>query len=143
MPPTLLQFTPFSSLTHPSFWHKLTQLKLDVLKLSDDEVTVSATYSVGRQIKDREKGGSVGVDGSLSVEESSFESDAKSGIMTVHASGIVKNYNTIEDFKAADKQALFAKCADEVRNCECSRSAHRPLDVDLGLYSVGAVTFKA
>lgn len=34
---------------------------------------------------------------------------------SVTTSGIVKNYNTIEDFKAADKPKLFNECADKVR----------------------------
>lgn len=33
---------------------------------------------------------------------------------TVPARGLLKNYNTIEDFKAADKIALFNELTDEV-----------------------------
>lgn len=33
----------------------------------------------------------------------------------VPAHGILKNYNTIEEFKAADKTALFNELSDEVR----------------------------
>ena len=33
---------------------------------------------------------------------------------SVTASGSFKNYNTIEEFKAADKTALFNQAADEV-----------------------------
>lgn len=42
----------------------------------------------------------------------------------VHAQGILRNYNTIEDFKNADKTALLDSLGDEVRrlralNAEC------------------------
>lgn len=33
----------------------------------------------------------------------------------VAAHGVLKNYNTIEEFKAADKTALFNELSDEVR----------------------------
>jgi ubiquitin-like modifier-activating enzyme ATG7 len=74
MAPNIVQFAPLPSQTHPSFWHKLTEFKLDVLKLSDTEVEITGTYGVGRLIKDREggPGAYVGVTGSLSVEEESF-----------------------------------------------------------------------
>jgi len=36
--------------------------------------------------------------------------------MTVPATGIFKNYNTIEDFKAADKAALCNDVASKVRS---------------------------
>lgn len=35
--------------------------------------------------------------------------------MSVAARGVFKNYNTIEEFKAADKAALFNEVANEVR----------------------------
>ena len=35
--------------------------------------------------------------------------------LSVSVHGVFKNYNTIEDFKAADKAALFNDLADEVR----------------------------
>ncbi len=68
----LVQFSPLPSLAHPAFWHKLTELKLDVLKLSDASVPVAASYGVGRLIKDREAGASIAVNASLTVEEDSF-----------------------------------------------------------------------
>lgn len=35
-------------------------------------------------------------------------------LQSVPARGILKNYNTIEEFKNADKRALFNKLSDEV-----------------------------
>ncbi|KAJ3984434.1 hypothetical protein F5890DRAFT_1517061 [Lentinula detonsa] len=117
MAQTIVQFTPLPSLTHPSFWHKLTELKLDVLKLSDAEVDITATYRVGRLIEDRESGPGtfVGVGGSLGVEEESFGLGHSSpAIGSAVAKGVVKNYNTIEEFKAADKSKLFNEAADKI-----------------------------
>lgn len=37
----------------------------------------------------------------------------------VPAHGMLKNYNTIEEFKAADKTALFNELSDEVRTASC------------------------
>lgn len=63
----IVQFAPFSSIVQPSFWHELTSLKIDVLRLSDDQVAASATYTVGRSIKDRETGADVPLGCHLSI----------------------------------------------------------------------------
>lgn len=70
----LVQFSPFSSLVHPAFWHKLTDLKVDVLRLSDDPVPVTGAYRTGRSITDRETGQDIALACSLSVSEESFDS---------------------------------------------------------------------
>ncbi|KAF9268423.1 E1-like protein-activating [Marasmius fiardii PR-910] len=117
MAPTIVQFTPLPSLTHPSFWHKLTELKLDVLKLSDAEVDITGTYGVGRLFRDREASGDswVGVGGSLGVDEDSLGKGQSSvPLGSAVARGIVKNFNTIEDFKAVDKSKLFNQVADKI-----------------------------
>ncbi|KAJ4468282.1 hypothetical protein J3R30DRAFT_3688002 [Lentinula aciculospora] len=114
---TIVQFTPLPSLTHPSFWHKLTELKLDVLKLSDAEVDITATYRVGRLIEDRESGPGtfVSVGGSLGVEEESFgQGHSSTTTGSAVAKGVVKNYNTLDDFKAADKSKLFNEAANKI-----------------------------
>lgn len=41
----LLKFIPFSSSIDPSFWHKLSQLKLDVDKLKEVERNIWGSYS--------------------------------------------------------------------------------------------------
>lgn len=40
-----LQYVNFSSLINPSFWHKLTQLKLDVDKLDETERHIWASLN--------------------------------------------------------------------------------------------------
>jgi hypothetical protein len=59
---------------------------------------------------------------------------------TVKATGIFKNFNTVEEFKAADKNALLRQVSDEVRAYLCSSLTftHTHL-VDLGLSHQDAV----
>ena len=40
----LLQFLPFSSVAETTFWHKLTQLKIDVYALKDEPVEIVGHY---------------------------------------------------------------------------------------------------
>ncbi|TFK61764.1 E1-like protein-activating [Pluteus cervinus] len=113
----IVQFAPFTSLVQPSFWHELTRLKIDVLKLSDDAVPIRGSYTTGRSVVDRESGQEIALGCNLSVGSESFEKDHKHDRLgSAHASGTVKNYNTIEDFKAADKTALFNGEADKIWN---------------------------
>ena len=39
-----LQFLPFSSAVETGFWHKLSQMKLDVLHLNEEPVEVWGNY---------------------------------------------------------------------------------------------------
>lgn len=73
----ILQFTPLSSLVQPSLWHKLTDLKIDVLKLSEEAVTLRGSYTMGRTVKDRETGQKIALPCSLSVGGEGFEDDFK------------------------------------------------------------------
>ena len=70
----VVQFAPFSSLVQPSFWHKLTGLKVDVHKLNDDAIPLFASYTPGRSIKDRETGQDIALACNLTVGEEGFES---------------------------------------------------------------------
>lgn len=41
----ILQYLAFNSFVNPSFWHKLTQVKLDIDKLNDDSKTIWGSYT--------------------------------------------------------------------------------------------------
>lgn len=112
----IVQFVPFSSLVQPTLWHKLTDLKIDVLKLSDAALPITASYSIGRSVHDRETGQEIALPCNLSVGSESFEQDHKPPHGSVSATGTLKNYNTIEEFKAADKTALFNQEAQDAWN---------------------------
>ncbi|KAG6877610.1 hypothetical protein C0993_005614 [Termitomyces sp. T159_Od127] len=103
----IVQFAPFSSLVQPSFWHELTNIKIDVLRLSDAAIPVTGSYSVGRSVTDRESGKEIALGCSFSVGSESFDKGVKAVPGSITASGVFKNYNTIEEFKAADKTVLF------------------------------------
>ena len=125
----VVQFAPFASLVQPAFWHELTRLKIDVLRLSQDSRDLAATYSPGRTIRDRETGRDLPLGCNIALGGDAFDeqpacvqsppvdsADHRCSVSTwsVSARGVLKNYNTIEDFKAADKAALFNTLADEV-----------------------------
>ncbi|KAG8813524.1 Autophagy protein 7 [Serendipita sp. 399] len=110
-----LQFTPFTSQVSPQLWHQLSKLKIDVLKLSKDSIPLDATYGAGRTVVDRETGKEIGVGCIFTASGDGFSKDQFSPAPNVAiASGSVMNFNTIEEFKGADKKALFAQVADEI-----------------------------
>ncbi|KAJ6487940.1 hypothetical protein C8R45DRAFT_261874 [Mycena sanguinolenta] len=110
----IVQFTPFSSLVQPAFWHELTSLKIDVLRLSDEALPVSGSYSVGKSIHDRETGNEIVLGCNLSVGPEAFDKSAQPSAGAFLAKGHFKNYNTIEEFKAADKSVLFNQEAEKI-----------------------------
>jgi ubiquitin-like modifier-activating enzyme ATG7 len=67
-----LQFQPLSSQPTPSFWSALNTFKLEHLKLDDTPQPITAWFEEARDISDREKGGSIGVDGSVGVGGRAF-----------------------------------------------------------------------
>ena len=73
----IIQFAPLSSLIQPSLWHKLTDLKIDVLQLSDAAVPISGSYSIGRTVKDRETGQEIALGCNLTVGAESFDESYK------------------------------------------------------------------
>jgi hypothetical protein len=75
---TIVQFAPFSSLVQSSFWHELTNLKIDVLRLSDAPIPITASYAAGRSIKDRETGADVALGCHLVVGGEAFAKDHSS-----------------------------------------------------------------
>ena|ERR1700691_833420 len=73
----IVQFAPFSSLVQPAFWHELTNLKIDVLRLSDEVLPIIGSYSVGRSVKDRETGQEIALGCNLTIGSDSFEKDSQ------------------------------------------------------------------
>ncbi|KAJ2922042.1 hypothetical protein H1R20_g15051, partial [Candolleomyces eurysporus] len=121
----ILQFAPFSSIVSPAFWHKLTDLKIDVLKLSDESLPITGTYTAGKSITDRETGKEVVLSTNFSVGGDSFDvaqagrsGELASGLAstsnTITATGSFKNFNTIEEFKSVDKTKFFNDEAQKI-----------------------------
>ncbi|GAA5864413.1 hypothetical protein JCM1840_000487 [Sporobolomyces johnsonii] len=112
-----LQFLPLSTAVSPSFWHQLTHLKLHHLKLSDAPVPISGWYTKGKQVKDRMTGEAVGISGGLELSEASFDDEAKVGQLgpeRIRMHGILRNFNTIEDFKNCDKAKLLEEAGETI-----------------------------
>ncbi|KAK4052542.1 Autophagy protein 7 [Microbotryomycetes sp. JL221] len=128
MDTTPLQFLPWQSTLSPSFWSALTQFKLFVSRLDDAPTSIEATYERGRALIDRETGEQVGTAGSIEFDgqqlafESTDHDDASvTAASTVrsndgrrHLRGTLRNFNTIEDFKRADKNQMLTDLGDEL-----------------------------
>ncbi|KAL5274081.1 ATG7 family protein [Megaselia abdita] len=91
----ILQFLPFKSFVNSSFWHKLAELKIDVLKLSDTPETVHGFYS-SFQAKSH----------LLEVDYSAFNSEFTPPKNCFPVQGTIYNKNTIEEFKNCNKVDL-------------------------------------
>lgn len=133
-----LQFTPLPTLVSPNFWHTLTNLKLDKLRLNEDAVPIEARYTLGRVVQDRRTGGQVHLGGGLKLDETSFgglreagpssmpmaandqspgsteSSSTLSGQVSILVKGTLQNYNTAPQFTSSDKNAIFSDLADEI-----------------------------
>ncbi|KAL7410058.1 hypothetical protein BDY24DRAFT_410611 [Mrakia frigida] len=120
----LLQFSPLQSAPSPSFFHALTKHKLDVARLDDSLVSITGEYSEGKIVLDREggKGEEVGIPGGIELGLSSFESEGEflssssSAPNSTSVPGLLKNFNTIEEFREADKPALFQSVVDSIHS---------------------------
>lgn len=55
---------------------------------------------------------------SLRADDAFCRSDGRTGRTVVR--GLLKNFNTIEDFKKVDKQVLFNDFSDQVRPVFCA-----------------------
>ncbi|EJU01568.1 E1-like protein-activating [Dacryopinax primogenitus] len=130
----IVQFTPFSSTVHPSFWHALTQFKLDVLKLDAPSVPIRASYSAGKTVVDRETGKEVGLGCHLLLGEDAFDLDAKPAKHAVSIRGTLINFNTIEEFKSSDKTALFNTVTDKLWSTVSSGSISSSPDTQLNTF---------
>ncbi|KAL5639969.1 hypothetical protein ACGC1H_006511 [Rhizoctonia solani] len=120
---TVIQFTPLSSLVQPAFWHDLVRLKIDVLKLSAESQPVTASYSAGKSIIDRETGQDVALGCQIVLGGDAFDGQVSVPAHSVGVRGTLKNFNTVEEFKAADKSALFNELADELWTAMHSETA--------------------
>ncbi|KNZ54906.1 E1-like protein-activating enzyme G [Puccinia sorghi] len=129
----ILQFVPFSSSIDPSFWHSLTTLKIDVLRLKDEPVPIKAWYERGRWTVERDQNSNVinqlsfgnefRLDGnSLSTADHLPSQQSRAGRVTVW--GSLKNFNTIEEFKACDKQSLFNSFSDQLWKNRIEQKTH-------------------
>ncbi|KAK3807476.1 MAG: hypothetical protein JOS17DRAFT_766614 [Linnemannia elongata] len=119
---TLLQFHPWASAVEAPFWQVLTQRKMDIFKLDDSPKPILGYYSTGQQVRVPGKDTSVALPARLCLGTGAFPDENgsdqhplnKTPAFTFPAPGVVKNTNTIEDFKAIDRAALFKMVVDQI-----------------------------
>lgn len=92
----IIQYVPFSSFVHPSFWHTLTEMKLEVDKLKETTKQIFGRFTYRCDI------GSV-----FEVDGTSFNKTPHLEQQYHHVMGTIMNKNTIEDFKSIDKASLL------------------------------------
>ena len=92
-----LQFGPFSSFIHPSFWSAFSKKKLEELGLSQEPVSV-----LGRYCNNDPKG----MPAALNLEWDSLDDSLDLDPASFVAVGKVINLNTIEDFKQFNKNKM-------------------------------------
>ncbi|MBW0488272.1 hypothetical protein O181_027987 [Austropuccinia psidii MF-1] len=124
---TILQFVPFDSSIDPTFWHTLTKLKIDVLKLKDQPIPIVGWYERGRWVKDKiNPDTQIGIGNQVRFDSNSFSIFKEDQNLQVESKdlikfpgrvmlcGSLKNFNTIEEFKSCDKQSLFNSFSNEL-----------------------------
>ncbi|XP_052124919.1 ubiquitin-like modifier-activating enzyme ATG7 [Frankliniella occidentalis] len=94
-----LKFSPFASHVDPSFWHKLSQIKLDIDKLNESFRPVWGSYT---------NVNSLGVP-ALNVDCTSYNSAFEELRHQLPACGHQLNLNTLESYKSCDKSNLLEK----------------------------------
>lgn len=92
----IIQFMPFHSVVNSSFWYKLEELKVDVLKLSDKPQRIYGSYSNIRTPSHI-----------IEIDYSAFNSEFSPARNCYSVQGTLYNKNTIESFKECDKIELI------------------------------------
>ncbi|XP_075979519.1 autophagy-related 7 [Anticarsia gemmatalis] len=92
----IIQYVPFMSFVHPSFWHSLTEMKLNVDKLNETSKQVFGRYTPRDDI------GAV-----FEVDGTSFNKVPEVEQLYTNVKGTIINKNTIEEFKSIDKASLL------------------------------------
>nr|XP_021186875.2 ubiquitin-like modifier-activating enzyme ATG7 [Helicoverpa armigera] len=99
----IIQYVPFQSFVHPSFWHTLTNLKLDVDKLKETKKEIWGRFSYRGD-----------VEAIFEVDGTSFNVFPEDDIMYANVRGTLMNKNTIEEYKTIDKAALLNAVGKEM-----------------------------
>jgi ubiquitin-like modifier-activating enzyme ATG7 len=120
----IVRYVPFQSCAEPSFWMKLGEHKLNTVQLSEEPVSVKASYgvqsSVSHRLDQQTSPQVTPVSGRFRLDQDSIENTSSSRggdgdgddyVLdrndVVHAKGMVKILNTIESFKTIDKNDLL------------------------------------
>ncbi|GAB5372948.1 hypothetical protein AAMO2058_001708100 [Amorphochlora amoebiformis] len=102
---TQLKFQNFSSCVDVSFWHTLSQKKLEEFKLSTSPVKIIGTYGLASNLQ--KDGKSLKVPARVMIDEGSFRDSKVLDNDAFLIEGLLMNANTVEDFKAFDKRKII------------------------------------
>lgn len=106
----VFKYVPFASFVHGSFWHKLTEQKLDVDRLNTEPRPISGFYTNAVSVQPV-----LHNDVLLELDCTAFNS---SGIGTtagiLRSPGMLYNQNTMEAFKSFDKLALLRSTGEAI-----------------------------
>ena len=83
------QFTPFVSQVSPSFWNKLSALKLNELQLSDDIIHAHAEYTPSKTTRDRVTGSELGSRCRIRLQGDGMRADGAVGDAPVSTAYVV------------------------------------------------------
>lgn len=89
------------------FWFEFTKKKLDELRLSEEAVTIHGFTGTGQEGDFRS---------SFNFTMEAFNRPFSPPSQHFGVPGTLRNYNTIQSFKAADKKQLLADATKSVRN---------------------------
>lgn len=96
-----LKFIPPKSFVHHDFWYKLADIKLHIDRLTDSAKNVNAFISDSERSKLL-----------VEVDCTSFNSQPTTSSSHFNCHGVLLNKNTIEEFKATDKNDLIKRISD-------------------------------
>ncbi|UZJ55215.1 hypothetical protein CBS101457_004535 [Exobasidium rhododendri] len=119
---SVLQFAPFASQISSSFWASLAKIKVDQLQLSQESIQVLGRYSKGKNVIDRVSGEEVPLPVGLHIDGEALNSNRSGESVQIGAEGNVElvghltNFNTVEDFKKADKGDILNSLGQELLN---------------------------
>ncbi|PAA86392.1 hypothetical protein BOX15_Mlig000764g11, partial [Macrostomum lignano] len=116
-----LQFVAFESSISVAFWHRFCKMKLEQLKLSEEPVPIRGLFSIG----DADR-----LPCRLAFEYNAFDTAAVEAELSSRAfapAGRLLNFNSLDSFKALDKQAFADQLGAELLSSIRSGEAlHRP-----------------
>lgn len=118
------QFSPIRLQIYKEFWHALSSYKLNTQRLDDAAIEIQAGFLGGRAMIDRNSGEVVDSGACIILEGFASSTLATNGAV-VH--GVVKNFNTMEDFKQCDKIALFNSVVEDIKQAQSVNDINRIL----------------
>ena len=103
----ILQFEPLSSAVDATFWSALADQKINTYKLDSSERHIFGSYIISTSREDR-------IPSRFCVNSTAFDNTSKATTLSLISNGILKNTNTIEEFRELDKQQFLGNIAQQV-----------------------------